>query len=144
MRKGERMTKKELSRYCWLRHEIHKQRNRLEQLRNKKPEGMVGDTVNDYRTGKGIPVKIEGVPSDEYTRPIMIGLLEEEIERNIKESEAAAEKIEQYIQTVNDPKVRELMRSRFLDCLSWEEVGKANYISPDHARKIVRNFTKQI
>lgn len=105
---------------------------------------MVGDTVNDYRTGKGIPVKIEGVPSDEYTRPIMIGLLEEKIERNIKESEAAAEKIEQYIQTVDDPKVRELMRSRFLDCLSWEEVGKANYISPDHARRIVRNFTKQI
>lgn len=138
------MTKKELSRYYWLRHEIHKQRNRLECLRNKKPEEMVGDTVNDYRTGKGIPVKIEGVPSDEYTRPIMIGLLEEEIERNIKESETAAEKIEQYIQTVDDPKVRELMRSRFLDCLSWEEVGKANYISPDHARKIIREFIKQI
>lgn len=138
------MTKKELSRYYWLRHEIHKQKNRLERLRNKKPEEMAGDTVNDYRTGKGIPVKIEGVPSGEYTRPIMIGLLEEEIERNIKESEAAAEKIEQYIQTVDDPKVRELMRSRFLDCLSWEEVGKANYISPDHARKIIREFIKQI
>lgn len=138
------MTKKELSRYYWLRHEIHKQQNRLERLRNKKPEEMVGDTVNDYRTGKGIPVKIEGVPNDEYTRPIMIGLLEEEIERNIKESETAAEEIEQYIQTVDDPKVRELMRSRFLDCLSWEKVGKVNYMSPDHARKIVRNFTKQM
>lgn len=138
------MTKKELSRYYWLRHEIHKQQNRLERLRNKKPEEMVGDTVNDYRTGKGIPVKIEGVPNDEYTRPIMIGLLEEEIERNIKESETAAEEIEQYIQTVDDPKVRELMRSRFLDCLSWEKVGKANYISPDHARKIIREYTKNV
>lgn len=104
----------------------------------------VRDTVKDYRSGRGVPVTIEGTAKDEYSCRAMIGLLEEEIKNNIEKSEKAAEEIERYIQTVDDPKVRELMRSRFLDCLSWEKVGKVNYMSPDHARKIVRNFIKQI
>lgn len=143
MQKGESMTKKELSRYYWLKHEIHMQRKRLCKIQNQS-EATVCDSVKDYRTGKGVLTRIEGTPQDEYSRPVMIGLLKEEIEKNIKESEKAAEDIERYIQTVADPKVREIMRSRFLDCMSWEEVGRANYVSPDHARKIVREFIKQI
>lgn len=137
------MTKKEMGRYYWLRNEIRMQERRLERLRNKKQEGMVGDTVNDYRTGRGIPVKIEGVPKDEFSRPVMIHILEEEIEKNIKESEIAMREIERYIQTIESPKVREVMRSRFLDCLSWEEVGKKNYIAPDYARQIVNKHFNQ-
>lgn len=139
------MTKKEMSSYYWLRHEIGMQRKRLDRLRRKRQGEMVGDTVNDYRTGRGIPVKIEGIPSDEFSRPVMIRMLEEEIEKNIRESELAMQKIEQYIQTIDSPRLREIMRSRFLDCLSWEDVGKKNYISADYARQIVNNhFNKFI
>lgn len=142
MRKGERMTKKELSRYYWLKHEIRMQRKRLCKIQNQS-ETTVCDSVKDYRTGKGIPTRIEGTAKDEYSRRAMIGLLEEEIENNIEKSEEAAEEIERYIQTVDDPRLREIMRSRFLDCMSWEKVGEANHMSPDHARKIVREFIKQ-
>ena len=138
------MKKKEMGRYYWLRHEIRMQRNRLERLQNKKQEDIVGDTVNDYRTGRGIPVKIEGVPRDEFTRPVMMHILENEIKKNVKESEIAMGEIERYIQTIENPKVREVMRSRFLDCLSWEEVGRKNYIAPDYARQIVNKHFKQI
>ena len=75
----------------------------------------------------------------------MIHILEEEIEKNIRESELAMQKIEQYIQTIDSPRLREIMRSRFLDCLNWEDVGKKNYISADYARQIVNNhFNKFI
>ncbi len=134
------MTKKEMSRYYWLKHEIQMQRKRLDRLRNKKQEGIVGDTVNDYRTGRGIPVKIEGVPSDEFSRPVMIRILEEEIEKNIKESQTAMREIERYIQTIDNPRLREVMRSRFIDCLNWEAVGKKNYIAPDYARQLINKY----
>ena len=136
------MTKQELSRYFWLRHEIERQKRRLEKLENKPTGEVVGDTVKDYRTGKGIPVLITGTPAEELTRPLTIELLKESIEENIKESEEAAERIEEYIQSIEDPKLRELMRSRFLDCLDWEQVGRRNYMSKDHARRLIRNLLK--
>lgn len=137
------MTKKEMSRYYWLKHEIQTQKKRLKHLRDKKQEGIVADIVNDYRTGTGIPIKIEGVSSDEFSRPVMIHILEEKIKKNIKESEIAMREIEEYIQTIDDPRLREVMRSRFIDCLSWEMVGRKNYISPDYARQLVnKHFNK--
>lgn len=143
MQKGETMTKKELSRYYWLKHEIRMQRKRLNRLREKKSD-VTCDIVKDYRTGKGIPTKIEDVAADEFSRRAAIGLLEEEIEKSIKESEKAAGEIETYINTVADPMLREIMRSRFLDCKTWEKVGEANHIAPDYARRIVREYLKQI
>lgn len=136
------MTKQELNRYFWLRHEIRRQEKRLERLRNKPTGEVVGDTVKDYRSGKGIPVLITGTPAEELTRPLMIELLEEEIQKNIEESEKTAAEIEKYIQGVEEPKMRELLRSRFLDCLDWRQVGERNYMNPDHARKLIRNFLK--
>lgn len=142
------MTKQELSRHFWLQHEVKRQEKRLARLRKKqqliREQGEVGDAVRDYKTGKGIPVRIEGVPEEEFTLPLMIKLLEEEIEKNIKESQEQTVKIEQYIQTIEDPKIRELMRSRFIDCLNWEQTGEKNFVSPDYARQLIGKHLKQI
>lgn len=142
------MTKQELSGHFWLQHEVKRQEKRLARLRKKqqliREQGEVGDTVRDYKTGKGIPVRIEGVPEEEFTLPLMIKLLEEEIEKNIKESQAEAVKIERYIQTIENPKIRELMRSRFLDCMSWEEVAEANFVAKDYARSLIREFINNV
>ena len=140
------MTKQELNRYFWLNHEIRRQKKTLERLEDKlsRQNDTVGDTVRDYRSGKGIPVRIEGIPTDAFTLPVMIRLLEEEIRKNIKESERAVVAIEKYVQNINDPKVRELMRSRFIDCLSWEEVGAQNFINADYARQLINKHIKQI
>lgn len=136
------MTKQELNRYFWLRHEIRRQEKRLERLRNKPTGEVVGDTVKDYRSGKGIPVLITGTPAEELTRPLMIKLLTDEIEKNIAESEKAVIDIEKYIQSIEDPKIRELFRCRFIDCMKWEELAKVNYIDSGHARRLIRNYLK--
>lgn len=141
------MTKQELSRHFWLEHEVKRQENRLARLRKRqqliREQGEVGDTVRDYKTGKGIPVRIEGIPEEEFTLPLMIKLLEEEIEKNIKESQAEAVKVERYVQKIRNPKIRELMRCRFLDCMSWEEIGAMNYMHPDSARKAINEYLKK-
>lgn len=139
------MTKQELSRYFWLCHEIEKQKKRLERLQTKRANsgGFVGDSVKDYRSGRGVPLKIQGYAEEDYTLPNRISTLEEEIKHNIAESDRLAAEIEIYIQSIDDPKMREIMRCRFLDCMGWSEVGKENFMDPDHARRLVREFLRR-
>lgn len=136
------MTKKELSRYFWLQHEIREQNKRLVKLEGKMKNETVGDTVKDYRSGKGIPMMIEGLPEDEWKTPAIIVALEEDIEKNIEESKKEVVKIEQFVQGISDPQLRELMRCRFIDCMKWEEIAKANYIDASYARRLVREYIK--
>lgn len=140
------MTKQKLKSYYWLQHEIKQQQGRLNRLRKRLDNSgeLVGDIVSDYKTGKAIPLLIQGVSDSDFNLPIIIHLLEAEIEQNIIEAQKIIKEIEEYVQTVDDPRIRELLRSRFIDCMSWEQVGKENYISPDHARKILRNFLKTL
>lgn len=136
------MTKNDLNEYFWLNHEIKRQKSRLKRLEEKlKHSGeVVGDSVQKYYNGKAHPYKIEGIDETDTKLPLMIVTLKQEIELNIENAEKMAVEIEQFIQSVEQAKLRELLRSRFIDCMDWERVGAANFIAPDHARKIVRKF----
>ena len=136
------MTKNDLNEYFWLNHEITRQKGRLARLEEKlKYTGeIVGDSTNNYSTGKARPIKIQGIAGGGVELPLMIVTLKREIEANIEKAEKMAVEIEQFIQGVEQAKIRELLRSRFIDCMDWENVGRVNYISPDHARKMVRKF----
>ncbi len=136
------MTKNDLNEYFWLNHEIKRQKSRLKRLEEKlKHSGeVVGDSVQKYYNGKAHPYKIEGIDETDTKLPLMIVTLKQEIELNIEKAEKMAVEIEQFIQSVEQAKLRELLRSRFIDCMDWENVGRVNYISPDHARKMVRKF----
>lgn len=136
------MTKNDLNEYFWLNHEITRQKGRLARLEEKlKYTGeIVGDSTNNYSTGKARPIKIQGIAGGGVELPLMIVTLKREIEANVEKAEKMAVEIEQFIQSVEQAKLRELLRSRFIDCMDWENVGRVNYISPDHARKMVRKF----
>jgi len=139
------MDKTELSRYYWLKHEIKSQKRRLDiiQRRMAREDKTVGDTVKDYRSGKGIPVLIQGIPEDDFTDPVLEKVLSNELAANIRQLDEEAVKVEQFIQSVDDPQMRELLRSRFIDCKRWFEVGNDNHLSQDHARKKIREFFKE-
>ena len=136
------MTKNDLNEYFWLNHEIKRQKNRLKRLEEKLQHSgeVVGDSVQKYYNGKAHPYKIEGIAETDIQLPLMIVTLKAETETNIDKAEKKAVEIEQFIQGVEQAKLREILRSRFIDCLDWERVGRVNYISPDHARKMVRKF----
>ena len=136
------MTRNDLNEYFWLNHEITRQKGRLARLEEKlKYTGeIVGDSTNNYSTGTARPIKIQGIAGGGVELPLMIVTLKREIEANIEKAEKMAVEIEQFIQSVEQAKLRELLRSRFIDCMDWENVGRVNYISPDHARKMVRKF----
>lgn len=136
------MTKNDLNEYFWLNHEIKRQKNRLKRLEEKLQHSgeVVGDSVQKYYNGKAHPYKIEGIAETDIQLPLMIVTLKAEIEINIDKAEKKAVEIERFIQGVEQAKIREVLRSRFIDCLDWERVGAANYVAPDYARRIVRKF----
>ena len=142
MEKGESMTKNDLNEYFWLNHEIKQQKSRLKRMEEKLQHSgeVVGDSVQKYYNGKAHPYKIEGIAETDIQLPLMIVTLKEEIEANIDKAEKKAVEIERFIQGVEQAKTREILRSRFIDCLDWEHVGTANYIAPDYARRVVREF----
>ena len=90
------MTKQDLKNYYWLQHEIKQQKGRLARLRKREERSgeVVGDIVSDYKTGKAIPLLIRGIPATDFELPIMIRLLETEIEKNITEAQRLVKEIE--------------------------------------------------
>ena len=74
----------------------------------------------------------------------MLDKISDSIDRNLDEAVKARDEIENYVNDIDDPQMRELLRSRFIDCQGWKDVGRDNYISPDHARKKIREFLKSI
>ena len=140
------MTKQKLKSYYWLQHEIRQQRGRLYRLRKKQELSgeIVGDIVNDYKTGNAIPLMIQGIADEDFKLPMMIHLLEAEIEQNIIEAQERVKEIEEFVHGVEDPRMRELLRSRFIDCKRWEDVAASNYISTAHARKLIREYLQNL
>lgn len=136
------MNREMLGRYFWLNHEIQRQETRKRRLQKKIDSGGI---VTDIVTGSSAhfpyietKFKITGVPTG------MLESIENGIKANIKEAAEARYMIACFIDGVEDPQLRELLRSRFIDCLSWKEVGRQNYINPDHARKKTREFLKTL
>ncbi len=135
------MDKEKLSRYFWLSHEIEKQEKRKARLQKSVNSELATDIVTG--SSSHFPYietkfKITGVD----TR--LLDEIEKSIEKNIEEAIQARREIEYYINGIDEPQLREVLRSRFIDCQKWKQVGKENYISSDHARKMVREFLKEI
>lgn len=132
--------KKRLSQYYYINQEVQRQSERLRRLRKKEADGIVADTVR----GSMIQFpyierveRIEGIAED------LTAVVEKQIDRSIRDGIVARIDTETIIAAEADPKRRELLRSRFIDCLTWEGVGDRNHIDPSHARKIVREWIKE-
>ena len=140
---AEKMSKELMGRYYWLDHEIKRQEKRRDRLATSK---RMNEAETDIVSGSSYQFpyietkfKISGAPVG------LISKIEEDIEKSIEDALMARDRIATYIDNeVDDPKLREILRSRFIDCLRWTEVGRQNYISSDHARKIVREFLDKL
>jgi len=110
------MTKERLRQYVYLIKEIEAQKERLAQIEASLlyPKPSIGD----------------GMPHSNYAVDRMAIAtankieLEELIIKNIKKAQQEAAAIERAIQTLDNPIDRELMRLKYLDGLTWEEVAE--------------------
>ena len=123
------MTEKELSRYYKLKREIEDLEIRIKEF---------GDGVKGLQTKD---VVISGGGGNISIQEKLMLLQSEYIEKRVSALEQYKE-IERYIEDIDDPEVRTIMRLRFMDLLSWEEIGKRTYQDKKTASKKMRIYLK--
>ena len=103
------MTEKELSRYYWLKKEVKNIENQLEEL---------GYGVGSIQYGEKVETSL--IPTSIQEKRAM--LIEKLINARLDALEEYI-KIESYINTVQEPEIKIIMRLRFQNLKSWDEIG---------------------
>lgn len=104
-----------------------------------KPREQVADTVKDYRTGYPQTIVIEGVGDKEYIKNK--GRLYRRYIRKLIEIQKEIEELEMFLETIDDPELRVLLRLRFINGLTQEQIAdKLGYSRSAVAMKIKRFF----
>lgn len=136
-----KLTRRDLENAYHIAYEIKDIERQIETLL-KNSSGIVGDTVRDYRTGKGIPIVITGYAEKEYKRlQKLISKLQSKKARLIKEKS----RIEEEIEHIEEADIRRIIRLRYFECLSWDAVANAvdNTKTGDAMRKRLYKFLSQ-
>lgn len=114
------INQKELNDYLALKREISAQKKRADAMEYRLNHGFENSWWNRHRRS--------GVSTDKLVA-MKIGL-EVSIIKNLEVLEAQAVKIENAIQGIDEPVLRELMRLRYLEGLEWEKLGeRIGYVS---------------
>lgn len=110
---------------------------------NMETSAIVSDTVTRGKKGRqplGV-VKIEGFPSRDYTKrkktlrrykQLLVEKDDELLDLQIQ--------AEEFIETIEDPFIRQIARYRYIDGMTWTQVGKAAHTTPDSARMALIRF----
>lgn len=118
---------KYLSQYQYLNKEIDRKIQTLEFWRNKilNITGTLSDMPKSNKRSDTIATGIATIND-----------IEEEINKEIDKLIELRKEIEDKINAVDNPKLRELLKCRYLDCKSWEEIAYKNNITWRHVYRL--------
>lgn len=121
------MTKDILVQYCDLHDEVKENRNRIhrieKQLETIKKDGSVIDSVTGG-SGETQHFKIEGFPYAEYTKKkVRLEYYKAQLEYAEVALLEKTSEVEEYIQLIGDSRMRRILRFRFVDSMTWEQVA---------------------
>ena len=121
------MTKDVLAQYCDLREEVKDIRKRIERLQGEldriESERYVTDSVTGGMGGTQHYI-IKGFPYPEYSRKkTKLYLNKAQYETAEPELLDLTIKVEEYIQSIIDSRIRRILRYRYLDDMTWHEVA---------------------
>lgn len=128
------MTIKELSQLYWLNQEIEKDKRRLEELESKATDTSVTIT--------GLP-HVDGT-SDKTAIAAEIADVRNIIEAKIKLSVAEYNRLNRYINSIDDSFIRQIIALRFINGLTWQ--GVADHIggnTEDSVKKACYRYLKK-
>lgn len=130
------MTKEELLKYRGLKKEVEELKERIEMLKEKKTS-IKSQIISDMPVGSGKSIDIE-------TLMVMIENAIEELARKEKDSIDAMLEIEECIDGLEDPFERYILRTRYIDCKSWEEICVLTNYSWRQIHRLHSNILKKI
>ena len=108
------MTKKELSQLYYLKKEIKQQQQRLEELETLATSCCI--SITGLPSGKGISDKIGNYASQ-------IADLKGLLDLNLKKCFYELNRLDRYIQNVDDPLIKQVMIYRFISGYSWRKIA---------------------
>ena len=134
------MTLQDFEEILDIRSEIDLLNKRLNDARNP---GYVGDYAKDYRSGEERIISIAGYPLSD---PIKKEKIQALIKKRAEYLESKILEAEQFIDSVQDSRIRTFLTLRFIEGLGWEDVAKRVYkkMSSSAARKIVSRYFETI
>ena len=116
------------------------EKNDLEKRIKKQkfePKEEVADTVKDYRTGFGKTVVIRGYGNEEWQK------LRDKWFAKLLIISDRIRRMEDYLDSVEDAELRQILRLRYEDGLSQEEVGQIMGYSRQAIQKKEERFWKE-
>lgn len=148
------MDKSILEQYIDLKKEIEALDRRIRQLNDQIEKlCVVRDTVTGSRTDLTIgPIAVKGYPfPDESRKRFILKLRKEKREEKKAELEELVIHVEQYIDSVYDSEMRQLLTLKYIDDQTWQQVAnqmnrrhrKRRY-TEDGCRKKVDRFLEKI
>jgi hypothetical protein len=123
------MTEKELSRYYYLKREIKDLEDRLKEL------GVGLSAIN-------LDKELSSGSSEHTSIQEKIAIIKEKwINARLSALEEYL-KIENYIETVEEVEIRQIMRYRFLDLYDWYKIGEVLHCDRTTVSKKLRKYLK--
>ena len=109
------MTKKELSRLYYLRKEIEEQQHRLIEL--ESAVSSCSSKINGLPNGCGFSDKIGNYVAQ-------IADLKLLLELNLRKCFYELERLNRYVNSIDDSLIRQIIICRFEKCMSWQQIGR--------------------
>lgn len=122
------MTKEELVEYCDLKKEIEDLEKRIDKIH--KTTELVSDTVQNGYKHRAV---IFGV---DLTRKRKLHTYEDKLQCFYDKLFEKQNKIEDYIESISQSKIRRIFRHRYIDNMNWKQIQVCmKYSHEDTARK---------
>ena len=131
------MTKQELSQLYYLNHEIEHLKTRIAEV-----EGLATSTTKQIT---GMP-HVAGVSDNIGKYVAELADLKELLQLNLKKCFYEFNRLNRYIQSIEDSELRMILSLRYISGLGWQQVARSisSYSNADSVRKIHDRFLKKI
>lgn len=131
------MTRKDLERVYYLKRELKMWERRFKEL--------CADMSQDTVAADGLPHSVTnniGRPTE--NKAILLADHAELIREHMQKIGLAIREVEAFIATIDDPLIRQIVKLRCCECLSWEEVADqiGSNASAENMRLIYHRFVK--
>lgn len=135
------MDKRQLSRLRKLKKEAEVIKQEIRDLEFKPAEKTM-DTAKDYSTGYPVVITIEGFGSEEYVKTR--NRLYEQLRRKLIAIEKERDALERYIDSIEDPELRTIVRLRYIEGKTLEKIAESMEYSERTIRRKLFNFKKDV
>lgn len=135
LKRRDMVTREQLEQYGSKKEEIRELKYKLQHL--GEDDSMIGNsTIMDYRSGYPRPQSVVGVDLKRYNNKKIL------YNKKIQVLQEECDRIERFVESIDDSLVRRIFRKYYIDGISQECVAKEVGYSRGRISQIINDFLK--